>query len=97
MSTFRCPACGAPLDYSGSQETTVRCPYCANQVGVPAELRPAPLALVVTPAAAPSAAPQPGTLLPAAPVDLRTSLHLARQARRFERRLARRAARHLPG
>src|SRR3972149_4772492 len=37
--TFNCPNCGAPLDYPGGSEATVRCPYCNNSVIVPAELR----------------------------------------------------------
>jgi DNA-directed RNA polymerase subunit RPC12/RpoP len=43
--TFSCPNCGAPLDYaSDGVETsvstpTLRCPYCANSVIVPQELR----------------------------------------------------------
>ncbi len=37
--TFNCPACGAPLDYKGGPEPTVRCPFCGNQVVVPLEVR----------------------------------------------------------
>ncbi len=37
--TFNCPACGAPLHYTGGPETTVRCPFCANEVVVPLEVR----------------------------------------------------------
>ncbi len=38
--TFKCPNCGAPLDYDGSGTPTVRCQYCNNSVMVPDELRP---------------------------------------------------------
>lgn len=37
-STFNCPKCGAPMDYSGRGES-IRCPYCHNAVIVPPELR----------------------------------------------------------
>jgi uncharacterized Zn finger protein (UPF0148 family) len=38
--TFKCPNCGGPLEYLGNGELTVRCPFCANTVIVPEELRP---------------------------------------------------------
>ena len=85
MAAFKCPACGAPLDYAGGEETTVRCPYCANVVAVPAELRSVPLAPVVV-----IAPPAPA---PAAPPVLHASLHEARHARRVARRMARRLGR----
>jgi len=87
--SFKCPACGAPLDYSGGAETTVRCPYCSNVVGVPAELRPAAPA-----APAPSAA-LPVAPLPMAPDDMRAAIKQLRLARRLERRQARHQARDL--
>ncbi len=37
-STFNCPSCGAPLDYSGSGDT-MHCPFCNNSVIIPPELR----------------------------------------------------------
>jgi len=41
MSTkFDCPSCGAPLDYDGGPDYTIRCPFCNNSVIVPEELRP---------------------------------------------------------
>ncbi len=36
---FNCPNCGAPLDYPGGSDATMRCPYCNNSVIVPEELR----------------------------------------------------------
>lgn len=36
---FSCPSCGAPLDYEGAGEPTLRCPYCSNSVVVPSEMR----------------------------------------------------------
>ncbi len=90
--SFRCPACGAPLSYSGGDETTVQCAYCSNTVGVPAELRP-------TPAAAPAAPPTAPILLvplpPTPPDDIRAAIKQMRETRRLERRLARHEARVL--
>jgi len=40
-ATFNCPHCGAPLNYDGSDVTTIRCPFCNTTAVVPAELRPA--------------------------------------------------------
>ena len=37
--SFNCSNCGAPLDYSGGNAPTIRCPFCKNTVIVPAELR----------------------------------------------------------
>jgi sugar lactone lactonase YvrE/DNA-directed RNA polymerase subunit RPC12/RpoP len=37
--SFQCPTCGAPLDYAGGVEPTIRCPYCHTSVIVPEELR----------------------------------------------------------
>jgi hypothetical protein len=36
---FSCPSCSAPLDYEGTGEPTLRCPYCSNSVVVPQEMR----------------------------------------------------------
>ena len=96
--SFKCPACGAPLDYAGGDETTVKCPYCANVVGVPSELRPAPqpAAPQPAPAAAQTVAP-PVMALPTPPGDIRGAIHQRRQARRLERRLGRHMARGLRG
>jgi streptogramin lyase/uncharacterized Zn finger protein (UPF0148 family) len=33
--TFKCPACGAPLDYPADDTATVRCPYCDSTVIIP--------------------------------------------------------------
>jgi DNA-directed RNA polymerase subunit RPC12/RpoP len=38
--TFRCPACGASLDYDGDDDPAVTCAYCNSTVLVPEELRP---------------------------------------------------------
>ncbi len=38
---LNCPACSAPLDYSGAG-ATMRCPYCNTNVIVPEALRPRP-------------------------------------------------------
>jgi sugar lactone lactonase YvrE/DNA-directed RNA polymerase subunit RPC12/RpoP len=39
--TFKCPKCGAPLDYQGS-DPIIRCPYCSSSVIVPENLRAKP-------------------------------------------------------
>ena len=36
---LRCPNCGAPLEYEGSDEPTIACPYCHTTVIVPQDLR----------------------------------------------------------
>jgi len=38
--TFRCPSCGASLDYDGDDDLAVTCAYCSSTVLVPEELRP---------------------------------------------------------
>ena len=37
--TFNCPSCGAPLEYKGGPDTTIRCPFCSNEVVVPPDVR----------------------------------------------------------
>jgi len=37
--SFNCPSCGAPIDVDPGDDPVVRCPYCANTVVIPAELR----------------------------------------------------------
>lgn len=37
--TFKCPSCGAPLDYKASDGATVRCSFCASTVIIPQDLR----------------------------------------------------------
>ena len=41
---FNCPSCGAPLDYDGSGNASMRCPFCSNTVLVPEALRAPPVA-----------------------------------------------------
>ena len=36
---FKCPSCGAPLNYEHGAGPTIECPYCDASVIVPAELR----------------------------------------------------------
>ena len=36
---FNCPSCGAPIDYDGGPDPTIRCNFCHNIVIVPPELR----------------------------------------------------------
>ena len=96
--SFKCPACGAPLEYAGGEETTVQCSYCTNTVAVPPELRPAPAPTGSRPVAPPDIVivPLPPTpALPSAPGDARSALKQMRLARRLERRMARRQGRAL--
>lgn len=46
---FDCPSCGAPLDYDGGPNYTIRCPFCNNSVIVPEEVRPRPVRNVQAP------------------------------------------------
>ena len=39
MQEIKCPNCGAPLNYDGSDSPTMRCPYCDTVVVVPEEIR----------------------------------------------------------
>ena len=54
--TFKCPNCGATLEYTEGGELTVRCSFCANTVIVPEELRPPKNPMEDQP---PAGAPQP--------------------------------------
>jgi hypothetical protein len=45
---LKCPNCGAPVDYDGSDVPTIRCPFCNTSVVIPAEMRPRPVAPVYT-------------------------------------------------
>ena len=40
-TTFNCPSCGAPIDYDGGPDPTIRCQFCNNVVIVPETLRTA--------------------------------------------------------
>lgn len=45
---FNCPNCGAPLDYTGGDDVTLRCPFCNTSVIVPQELRRRPTESALT-------------------------------------------------
>jgi LSD1 subclass zinc finger protein len=45
---LNCPNCGAPLDYTGGDDVTIRCPFCNTSVIVPQELRRPPSASAPT-------------------------------------------------
>ncbi len=81
--TFKCPSCGAPLEYDGGDRLTVDCPYCSNVVIVPEELRPAKAA-AAHPPIPPSSAPQ--ETLPSDPGEIRAKLKQSRRAGREDRR-----------
>lgn len=38
-TSFNCPMCAAPLDLSGGDALTMRCPYCSNTIIIPEEVR----------------------------------------------------------
>ena len=40
-TTFNCSSCGAPIDYDGGPDPTIRCQFCNNVVIVPETLRTA--------------------------------------------------------
>ncbi len=40
IESFKCPNCGAPIEYDGKGEKTVKCPYCASSATVPEDLLP---------------------------------------------------------
>ena len=40
-TTFKCPHCGAPLQYDGGQQIVIKCDHCGMSSAVPADLRPA--------------------------------------------------------
>lgn len=40
--SFKCPTCGAPVEYDGKGEKTVKCPYCGEIAEVPVSLLPPP-------------------------------------------------------
>ncbi|MEK7327783.1 MAG: hypothetical protein AAB217_21265 [Chloroflexota bacterium] len=54
LKEFKCPTCGAPLDYKGGPDLTINCSFCGTPVIVPPELRTGP---IVEPPAPTSAAP----------------------------------------
>ena len=39
--TFRCPNCGADIEYTGSGDLTVNCSYCGTVVPVPDHIKQA--------------------------------------------------------
>lgn len=51
IQTFACPSCGGPLEYTGGHDKTIRCPFCANSVIVPSELRARTAGLTTPPKA----------------------------------------------
>ncbi|MCL4562913.1 MAG: hypothetical protein M1281_20150 [Chloroflexi bacterium] len=92
--TFKCPGCGAPLDYSSGDATTVRCPFCNNVVVVPEELR---TKQPVQPAASsPAQSPaDPPASLPGDPLLVRQMIRENRRNARVERWALRRELRSL--
>ncbi len=90
--TFKCGSCGAPLDYEGGNELTVKCPFCSNVTIVPEELR----RTVATPGPIPADPTPPGDT-PTSRHELRAKIKQMRQDERAKRRDLRhksREARH---
>ena len=90
--SFKCPSCGAPLDYEGGNKLTVECPFCSNVVIVPEEIRPVQAAPVAPPAPAAPAETEPDD-----PLTIREKIRTVRREARLERRELRhqlRKARH---
>jgi uncharacterized Zn finger protein (UPF0148 family) len=79
--SFKCPSCGAPLDYDGGEKLTVQCPFCSNVVIVPEELRPERPSSTTTPVPAPINPPVPDD-----PEAIRARIKENRQQARAERR-----------
>ena len=44
VESFKCPHCGAPIEYDGQGAKTVTCPFCAQPALVPENLLPRPAA-----------------------------------------------------
>lgn len=40
VESFKCSSCGAPIEYSGKGERTVKCPFCGEPAPVPEHLLP---------------------------------------------------------
>jgi DNA-directed RNA polymerase subunit RPC12/RpoP len=80
--SFKCPSCGAPLEYDGGEVLTVRCPFCSNAVIVPEELR--------RPGGLPPASASPAPGQPTDPAQIRAAI---RETKR-EARAKRKALRH---
>jgi LSD1 subclass zinc finger protein len=94
-TSFNCPNCGAPLDFSGGDLTSVKCPFCHTTVIVPESMRTAPAA-TPAPNAHTDAAPQ--TDLPDLDkLDAMASLNITdrerRKIERAKRRIIRREVR----
>ncbi|MGH2521649.1 MAG: ribosomal protein L7/L12 [Anaerolineales bacterium] len=72
--TFNCPRCGAPLDYDGGADPTIRCPFCNSVIIVPETLR--------------TLAPEPGEASSASAADQMNALNkvalLARSGKKIE-------------
>jgi uncharacterized Zn finger protein (UPF0148 family) len=80
--SFKCPSCGAPLEYEHLEALTVRCPFCSNSVIVPEELR--------RPGQFAQASTSPTQAQPTDPAQVRAAM---RETRR-EARAKRKALRH---
>jgi len=81
IKSFKCPSCGAPLEYEDSAGLSVRCPFCSNSVIVPEELRRA--------GQLPPASPSPTQAQPSDPVQIRAAMKEARREARAKRKALR--------
>ncbi|HVG20399.1 MAG TPA: NHL repeat-containing protein [Blastocatellia bacterium] len=51
IQSLDCPSCGGPLEYEGGNGATIRCPFCANSVILPEQLRATKADTMTRPAA----------------------------------------------
>jgi uncharacterized Zn finger protein (UPF0148 family) len=85
--SFKCPSCGAPLEYDGGEVLTVRCPFCSNAVIVPEELRQS---RQIPPALKADASGQPSDR-----AQIRAAIHETRREARAKRRALRHQLREM--
>jgi streptogramin lyase/ribosomal protein L7/L12 len=87
---FKCPSCGAPLDFHPGDAPVIHCPFCNTSVIVPTQIRDkngTDAGAVVTPAADGADIPYASSFEnPAAPQaeQMQVILELARQGQRVE-------------
>jgi len=80
--SLKCPNCGAALNYTGSGDMIMRCPYCSSGVIVPFELRDA--ALQPEPPASPPGYVPPSFINPAQIAKIQEISRLAHQGEKIE-------------
>lgn len=81
IKSFKCPSCGAPLEYKDSDVLSVRCPFCSSSVIVPEELR--------RQGQVPPDSPSPIQAQPTDRVQIRAAMKEARREARAKRKALR--------